>query len=197
MSVNSDNTIPSRKKDSAHLAWDTKPKRAPNPRDIEFQTAEIVIPNPHRDQARLPSFTESLSKMTIDKTKMNRLIWGDNLLAMQALISSGYEGKIDLIYIDPPFWTGEDYYTNVTIGQKTVEQSPPVAQRLAFKDFWSGGIDSYLDMLYPRLHLMKRLLTEDGCIFVHIDYHIGPYVRVMMDEIFPGQLRNEIVVRRT
>ena len=191
------NHVGRRKKDSARLVWDTKPKRAANPKDIEFQTAEIVIPNPHRDQARLPSFMESLSKTTIDRTKMNRLIWGDNLLAMQALLASGYEGKIDMIYIDPPFWTGEDYYTNVTIGQKTVEQSPPVAQRLAFKDFWSGGIDSYLDMLYPRLQLMKRLLTENGCIFVHIDYHIGPYVRVMMDEIFPGNLRNEIVVRRT
>jgi DNA modification methylase len=197
MTLGVGNHVERRKKDSARLVWDTKPKRAPNPKDIEFQTAEIVIPNPHRDQARLPSFMESLSKTTIDKTKMNRLIWGDNLLAMQALLGSGYEGKINLIYIDPPFWTGEDYYTNITIGQQTVEQSPPVAQRLAFKDFWSGGIDSYLDMLYPRLQLMKRLLAEDGCIFVHIDYHIGSYVRVMMDEVFPGNLRNEIIVRRT
>ena len=110
--------IERRKKDSARLIWDTKPKRAPNPKDIEFQTAEIVIPNPHRDQARLPSYMESLSKTTIDKIKMNRLIWGDNLLAMQALLASGYEGKIDLIYIDPPFWTGENYYTKVAVGQE-------------------------------------------------------------------------------
>src|SRR4030042_1447168 len=100
MIANSWNHAERRKKDSARLVWDTKPKRAPIPKDIEFQTAEIVIPNPQRDQARLPSYMENLSKTTIDKTKMNRLIWGDNLLAMQALLASGYEGKIDLIYID-------------------------------------------------------------------------------------------------
>jgi len=53
---------------------------------------------------------------------------------------------------------GENYYSKVTIGHETIEQSPPVAQRLAFKDWWSGGIDSYVDVLYPRLQLMKRLL---------------------------------------
>jgi len=186
-----------RKKDSARLVWDTKPKRAPNPKDIEFQTAEIVIPNPHRDQARLPSFMESLSKKVIDKASMNRLIWGDNLLAMQALLASGYEGKIDLIYIDPPFWTGENYYTNVTIGQQTVEQSPSVAQRLAFKDWWSGGIDSYIDVLYPRLQLMRRLLSDNGAIYLHLDWHLGHYMKVIMDEIFGiDNFRNEIQVKR-
>lgn len=186
-----------RKKDSARLIWDTKPKRAPNPKDIEFQTAEIVIPNPHRDQARLPSYMESLSKTTIDKTKMNRLIWGDNLLAMQALLASGYEGKIDLIYIDPPFWTGENYYTKVAVGQETAEQSPSVAQRLAFKDWWSGGIDSYIDVLYPRLQLMKRLLSDNGAIYLHLDWHLGHYMKVIMDEIFGiDNFRNEIQVKR-
>ncbi|MCJ7759565.1 site-specific DNA-methyltransferase [Candidatus Bathyarchaeota archaeon] len=197
MNANSGNHVERRKKDSARLVWDTKPKRAANPKDIEFQTAEVVIPNPHRDQARLPSFMENLSKTTIDKPKMNRLIWGDNLLAMQALLASGYEGKIDVIYIDPPFWTGENYYTSVTIGQQTIEQSPSVAERLAFKDWWSGGIDSYIDVLYPRLQLMRRLLSDTGAIYLHLDWHLGHYMKVIMDEIFGiDNFRNEIQVKR-
>jgi hypothetical protein len=80
-----------RKKDSARLVWDTKPRRAPNPRDIEFQTAEVVIPNPHRDEAQIPLHFGMFGEEEIDKQKMNRLIWGDNLLAMQALLAQGYE----------------------------------------------------------------------------------------------------------
>jgi len=99
-----------RKKDSARLVWDTKPRRAPNPKDIEFQTAEVVLPNP-KVAGDLPlSFRNGLLGETeLDKQKMNRLIWGDNLLAMQALLNQGYEGKIDLIYIDPPFDSKADY----------------------------------------------------------------------------------------
>src|SRR5713101_944541 len=100
-----------RKKDSARLVWDSKPRRAPNPRDIEFQTAEIVIPNPQRDSGQIPfSFRQGrLGEGELDKTKMNRLIWGDNLLAMQALLAQGYEGRIRLIYLDPPFNSEEKY----------------------------------------------------------------------------------------
>ena len=102
--ANSNNTH--RKKDSARLIWDTKPRRAPNPKDIEFQTAEVVIPNPkHAGQLPLSFRDGLLGEQDIDKQKMNRLIWGDNLLAMQALLAQGYEGKINLIYIDPPFAT--------------------------------------------------------------------------------------------
>jgi len=173
-----------RKKDSARLIWDSKPRRAPNPKDIEFQTAEVVIPNPHRDQTALSYFTEDLTHPEIDKSRTNRLIWGDNLLAMQTLLAQGYEGKINLIYIDPPFWTGENYYANFVIEGESVTKSPSVIERLAYKDIWAGGIDSFLDMLYPRLQLMKRLLAEDGSIYVHTDWHIGHYVKILMDEVF-------------
>jgi len=125
-----------------------------------------------------------LTRQEINKSKMNRLIWGDNLLAMQALLAQGYEGKINLIYIDPPFWTGENYYANFTIEGKQFTKEPSVIERLAYKDIWAGGIDSFLDMLYPRLQLMKRLLAENGSIYVHCDWHIGHYIKVIMDEIF-------------
>ncbi|MBI4721602.1 MAG: site-specific DNA-methyltransferase [Candidatus Stahlbacteria bacterium] len=175
-----------RKKDSARLVWDTKPRRAPNPKDVEFQTAEVVIPNPHRDYAQLPlSFRDGLlGEKEIDKQKMNRLIWGDNLLAMQALLAQGYEGRINLIYIDPPFDSKADYSHKMTIEGNEFTKEPSVIERLAYKDTWTGGTDSYLDMLYPRLQLMKRLLSEDGSIYVHLGWHVGHYVKVIMDEIF-------------
>lgn len=174
-----------RRKDSARLVWDTKPRRAPNPKDIEFQTAEVVVPNPqHAGQIPL-SFRDSLfGEQDIDKQKMNRLIWGDNILAMQALLAQGYEGRINLIYIDPPFDSKADYSHRMTIEGNEFTKEPSVIERLAYKDTWTGGTDSYLDMLYPRLQLMKRLLAEDGSIYVHLDWHIGHYVKVMMDEIF-------------
>jgi adenine-specific DNA-methyltransferase len=186
-----------RKKDSASLKWDSKPKRAPNPKDIEFQTAEIVIPNPNRDQQRLSTFFPDISRVEIDRTRMNRLIWGDNLLAMQALLASGYAEQLKLIYIDPPFWTGENYYSKVKVNGEDVTKAPSVIEKLAYKDYWEGGVDSYLDMLFPRLHLMKKLLRRDGAIFVHIDWHIGHYAKVLMDEVFGADnFRNEIQVKR-
>jgi len=187
-----------RKKDSARLVWDTKPRRAPNPRDIEFQTAEVVIPNPQQ-VGQLPlSFCDGLfGEEEIDKQKMNRLIWGDNLLAMQALLAQGYEGKINLIYIDPPFDSKADYSHKMTIEGSEFTKEPSVIERLAYKDTWAGGTDSYLDMLYPRLQLMKRLLAEDGSIYVHLDWHIGHYVKVILDEVFGrDNFRNEIVWKR-
>ncbi|MCE5339559.1 MAG: site-specific DNA-methyltransferase [Planctomycetaceae bacterium] len=174
-----------RKKDSARLVWDTKPRRAANPKDIEFQTAEVVIPNP-KLAGELPlSFRDGLIGETdIDKQKMNRLIWGDNLLAMQALLSQGYEGKINLIYIDPPFDSKADYSHKMTIEDNEFTKEPSVIERLAYKDTWTGGTDSYLDMLYPRLQLMKRLLAEDGSLYVHCDWHVNSYIRILLDEIF-------------
>ena len=189
-----------RKKDSARLVWDTKPRRAPNPKDIEFQTAEVVIPNPHRDETQIPlSFKDGLfGEEEIDKQKMNRLIWGDNLLAMQALLAQGYEGGINLIYIDPPFDSKADYSHKMVIEGNEFTKQPSVIERLAYKDTWAGGTDSYLDRLYPRLQLMKRLLAEDGSIYVHLDWHVGHYVKVILDEVFgKGNFINEIIRQKT
>jgi adenine-specific DNA-methyltransferase len=214
-----------RKKDSARLVWDTKPRRAPNPRDIEFQTAEIVIPNPERDLKQLPlGYTgeaitvgkpgqlalggserqrgwtyeardqRPLRLQEIDKSKVNRLIWGDNLLAMQALLAQGYEGKVELIYIDPPFDSKADYSHRLTIEGEEITKEPSVIERLAYKDTWAGGLDSYLDMLYPRLQLMRRLLSDTGSIYLHLDWHVGHYAKALMDEVFGAEnFGNEIV----
>lgn len=187
-----------RKKDSARLVWDTKPRRAPNPKDIEFQTAEVVIPNP-QTAGELPlSFRDGLiGEAEIDKQKMNRLIWGDNLLAMQALLSQGYERKINLIYIDPPFDSKADYSQKMKIEGNEFTKEPSVIERLAYKDTWTGGTDSYLDMLYPRLQLMKRLLAENGSIYVHADWHVSHYIKIILDEVFgKDNFINEIIWER-
>ena len=188
-----------RKKDSVRLVWDSKPKRPPSPKDIEFQTAEVVIPNPARDEDELPlSFHDGiLGNEEIDKTQMNRLIWGDNLLAMQALLAQGYEGKIDLIYIDPPFDSKSDYSYRMSVQGNEVVKDPSVIERLAYSDTWEAGKDSYLDMLYPRVQLMRRLLSERGALYVHIGPNISQYVRILLDEVFGEQnFRNEIVWKR-
>ncbi len=188
-----------RKKDSARLVWDTKPRRAPNPKDIEFQTAEVVLPNP-KVAGELPlSFRDGIiGEEEIDKQKMNRLIWGDNLLAMQALLAQGYEGKINLIYIDPPFDSKADYSHRMSIEGNDFTKEPSVIERLAYKDTWTGGTDSYLDMLYPRLQLMKRLLAGNGSIYVHSDWHVGHYIKTILDEIFGKEnFRSEIIFKRT
>jgi adenine-specific DNA-methyltransferase len=179
-------------KDSAQLKWDTKPRRAPNPRDIEFQTAELVISNPAVEggQIGLASLLDPAASPW-----QNRLIWGDCLLACQALLAQGYEGRLDLIYIDPPFKSDEDYSHEVTLNaRQSVTRVPSMLERLAYRDMWVGGIDTYLDMLYPRLQLMRRLLSEQGSIYVHIGPDVAAYVKVILDEIFGrDRFRAEIV----
>jgi len=116
---------------------------------------------------------------------------------MQALLSSGYEERLQLIYIDPPFSTNEDYYANLDIGKHEIRKSPSIIERLAYKDYWGSGIDSYLDMLYPRLQLMRLLLSDQGLIFVHLDWHVAHYAKVLLDEVFRKNFVNEIVWKRT
>lgn len=132
---------------------------------------------------------------------INRLVYGDNLLTMQALLAGDPEsglpsmrGKIDLIYIDPPFDSKADYRTKVTLPGVDLEQKPTVIEQFAYADTWKDGTVSYLKMLYPRLALMRELLSDKGSIYVHIDWHVGHYVKAIMDEIFNKEnLVNEII----
>ena len=125
----------------------------------------------------------------------NKLIWGDNKLVMSSLIKQGWAGKINLIYIDPPFFTGADFTVRTKIRDEAIEKEPSIIEERAYKDTWSGGIASYLRYMYERLVLMRELLAEDGSIYVHLDWHVGHYVKVMMDnDIFgPENFRNDII----
>ncbi|MDP3196667.1 site-specific DNA-methyltransferase [Tabrizicola sp.] len=110
----------------------------------------------------------------------NRLFWGDNLHVMRQLPSE----STDLIYLDPPFFSGRQY--NVIFGDQNELRS--------FSDIWEGGMPGYLIWLNARLYEMKRLLKKTGSIYVHLDWHASHYVKVEMDKIFGvSNLRNEIV----
>jgi len=161
----------------------------------------------------------------------NRLIYGDNLLAMAALLAGdehtpSLRGKVDLIYIDPPFDSKADYRTKVILpaiqppsvrpepveGQEAqaggstssprtvsmeLEQKPTVIEQFAYSDTWSDGTASYLAMITPRLILMRELLSDSGSIYVHLDWHVGHYVKIVMDEVFGKEnFRNDIYVKR-
>jgi len=127
----------------------------------------------------------------------NKLIWGDNKLVMSSLIKQGWAGKTNLIYIDPPFFTGADFTIRTKLIDERIEKEPSIIEERAYKDTWSGGIASYLKYMYERLVLMRELLAENGSIYVHLDWHVGHYVKVMMDEIFGYEnFRNEIISRR-
>ena len=129
----------------------------------------------------------------------NKLIYGDNLLIMQALLAGdettpSMRGKIDLIYIDPPFDSKADYRTKVKLPNSQIKQKPTVIEQFAYKDTWKNGTASYLEMMVPRLILMKELLSDNGSIYVHIDWHIGHYLKIIMDEIFGrDNFANEII----
>jgi adenine-specific DNA-methyltransferase len=116
----------------------------------------------------------------------NRLIWGDNKLVMASSLKE-FKGKIDLIYIDPPFDVGADFTMNVPIGdgKETVGKDQSTLEMVAYRDMWGKGTDSYLHMMYERLSLMKELLSEKGSIYVHVDWRVVGHMRVVMEEIFP------------
>lgn len=128
----------------------------------------------------------------------NMLVWGDNKLVMASLLKD-FKGKVDLIYIDPPFDVGADFTMNVPIGDEseTIGKDQSTLEMVAYRDMWGKGTDSYIHMMYERLVLMRELLTERGCIFVHLAPTVSHHFRCVMDEVF-GTLnfRNEIIVNR-
>lgn len=169
---------------------------------ITLQTNELVLPT--KAIGGLIKFTGQIVKSEYNDEFLNRLIYGDNLLAMQALLAGdpdtglpSMRGKIDLIYIDPPFDSKADYRTKIHLPSVEIEQKPSVIEQFAYSDTWKDGTKSYLEMIVPRLVLIRELMSDQGFMYVHIDWHMGHYVKVIMDEIFgKDNFRNEIIVRR-
>jgi DNA modification methylase len=129
----------------------------------------------------------------------NKLIWGDNKLILSSLKNGPLrkqieaEGGLKLIYIDPPFDVGADFSMNIEIGENTFTKKPSVIEEIAFRDTWGKGMDSFIAMIYERLKLMHGLLADDGSIYVHCDWRVNSYMRLVLDEIFgKNNFRNEI-----
>ena len=163
---------------------------------VRLQTRELVIPS--KDRAGF-SFRGDGGDDVADQP--NRLIYGDNLLAMAALLAGdegtpSLRGKVDMIYIDPPFDSKADYRTKIKLPGMTIDQRPTVLEQFAYSDTWSDGTASYLAMITPRLVLMRELLADTGSIYVHLDWHVGHYVKLVMDDIFGREnFVNEVIWR--
>lgn len=124
----------------------------------------------------------------------NKLIWGDNLLVMGSLLEK-FAGKVDLIYIDPPFATGSDFCfaTKVGDGNVELEKQQSIIEEKAYRDTWGAGSSSYLSMMWNRLQLIRDLLSDRGTVYVHLDYRFGHPVKLLMDQLFGGDsFMNEI-----
>jgi site-specific DNA-methyltransferase (adenine-specific) len=156
------------------LTWPGKRLTQPNPASLT--TDSVIYPQGRGYPDLLPE---------------NRLILGDNLAVMAALLPE-YEGRIDLIYADPPFFTNRKFTTR--IGQGEDSRKPADWQLAAgYHDDWND-LDSYLDFLYQRLALMVRLLAPDGTLYLHLDWHADAYARLLLDELMgQSSLLNEII----
>lgn len=134
----------------------------------------------------------------------NKLIWGDNKLILSSLKAGALRQQIEdagglkLIYIDPPFDVGADFSMDVEIGGETFHKEPNLLEQIAYRDTWGRGADSFISMIYERLILMRDLMVIDASVYVHLDYRMLSYVRVVMDEIFgPDRFFNQLIWKRT
>ena len=136
----------------------------------------------------------------------NKLIWGDNKLILSSLANGPLreqiekQGGIKLIYIDPPFAVGADFSYQILLngGDDEVTKKPSVIEEIAYRDTWGKGISSYLTMMYERLKLMHSLLADDGSIYVHCDWRMVSYLKIILNDIFgETYFQSEIIWKRT
>lgn len=122
---------------------------------------------------------------------INKIFWGDNLQVMSHLLKE-YRGKIDLIYIDPPFDSKADYKKQISIKGKKINSDNSTFEEKQYGDIWTN--DEYLQFIYERLILIRELLSNKGAIYVHCDWHKSHHIRCIMDDIFGYEnFRNEII----
>ena len=152
------------------INWDNKSDFDNQIDELQLHTEEIF------------KRVDSLSNINkdLDISNINRLFWGDNKYVLIHLLRD-FEEKIDLIYIDPPFFSGSNYHIKIESPDQSYDD-------VAYYDYWEKDLDSYLQMIYERIILFKRLLSKHGLLFIHLDFHASHYIKVILDEIF-GQNR--------
>ena len=122
---------------------------------------------------------------------MNKIFWGDNLQVMSHLLRE-YRGKIDLIYIDPPFDSKADYKKKIKMRGKTILNDSSNFEEKQYGDIWIN--DEYLQFMFERLTILKELLSDKGSIYLHCDWHKSHHLRILMDEVFGAdKFRNEVI----
>ena len=187
------------------LIWEGKykdgKKATPIRISLPFQTIETVNESAQQRQKTLDFFAADPATVYIREWR-NRLIWGDKKYVLPSLLPE-FAGKVSLIYIDPPFNVGADFSFTATIpdNPETDEdesaqfvKEPNIIEQKAYRDTWGKGLDSYMQWFYETCLLLKELLTEDGSIYVHLDWHVGHYAKIVLDEVFGYEnFRNNIV----
>jgi len=183
------------------IIWDGKytngKKTAPVRIALPFQTIETVNESVQERQRTLDFFSEGRPS-----DWRNHLIWGDKKYVLPSLLPE-FAGKVNLIYIDPPFDTGANFSFTATVPDnpetdedETVEftKQPSMIEQKAYRDTWGKGLDSYLQWFYETAVMLRELLAEDGSIYVHLDWHVGHYAKCILDEVFGYEnFRNEII----
>lgn len=184
------------------LIWDGKYDKegkrvAPVKIALPFQTIETVNESVQERQRSLELFSAGR-----ETEWRNRLIWGDKKYVLPALLPE-FAGKVDLIYIDPPFDTGADFSFTATIPDHpdTLEdettaftKEPSILEQKAYRDTWGRGLDSYLQWFYEAVLILRELMAEHGSMYVHLDYHVGHYAKAVLDEVFGSDnFQREIV----
>jgi len=175
------------------LLWEGKygadgKKVAPMRVALPFQTVETVNESAQERQQALDIFATDR-----DEEWRNRLIWGDKKYVLPSLLPE-FAGAVNLIYIDPPFFTGDNFSFSVSIDDGTFTREPTLIEQKAYRDTWGSGLDGYLRWFYEATTHLRDLLAEDGSIFVHLDWHVGHHAKAVLDEVFgASNFRNEIV----
>jgi DNA modification methylase len=189
-------------KREVELLWNGKSNEVCNI-VLPFQVIEQVDePRSEKDKSLQMGLFDMDARGRQLKGWTNKLIWGDNKLILSSLKNGPLreeiekQGGIKLIYSDSPFDVGADFSMDIEIGGDTFTKKPNVLEELAYRDTWGKGTDSFIAMIYERLVLMRDLLAEDGSIYVHCDWRLNSYIRIILQEIF-GFYRNEIVWQRT
>ncbi len=160
--------------------------------ELPFQIIELI---------NAPQLNQGQHTHYLKPTWSNKLIWGENKLILSSLQSGQFRheiesmGGIKLVYIDPPFDVGADFSMSIEVGeQDSFIKKPSIIEEIAYRDTWGKGIDSFISMIYERLSLIRNLLADDGGIYVHCDWRVTAYIRLVMDEIFGKEnFINEII----
>ena len=191
-------------KREVELVWNGKTNEVCNI-VLPFQTIENVdeprAEKPSEDNMQLALFDERGRQL---KGWTNKLIWGDNKLVLSSLKNGPLreeieaQGGLKLIYIDPPFDVGADFSLDIEIGEETFTKDPNILEEIAYRDTWGQGADSFIAMIYERLMLMRDLLAKDGSIYVHCDWRVNGYFRLVLEEIFgKDRFINDICWKRS
>jgi len=177
--------------------WDGKygedgRKVAPLRIALPFQTVETVNESSQERQRTLDLFGAGR-----DAEWRNRLIWGDKKYVLAALLEE-FAGCVDLVYIDPPFATGQDFSRFVRIEDTAFEKEPSVIEMKAYRDTWGAGLDSYLQWFWTMATNLHELLSTTGTAYIHVDPGVSHYVKPMLDEVFGrDRFQTEIAWKRS